>query len=70
MVLKDHLTNEDLTKLFDDNFQLAIQAIRIAKRNIEAGHEVALDDLLDDLKKNPDAQSIIDNIKDKHPEEE
>ncbi len=70
MVIKKHLTNEELSKQFDDNFQLAIQAMRIAKRNIQAGHEVSLTDLLNQLRSNPDAQSIIDSIVDVPREEE
>ncbi len=69
MVLKPQLTNEALTKHFEDNFHLTIQAIRIAKRSIEAGHEVSLTDLFEQLQKNPDAQYIIDNIKDKESDE-
>lgn len=69
MVLKVQLTNEDLTKHFEDNFQLTIQAIRIAKRSIEAGHEVSLTNLLEELKNNPNAQNIIDNIEDKEHED-
>jgi|GEM_PF-1281807 len=47
------LTNEELSSLFADNFQLTVTAIRLAQNEVIAGHEVSLHTVLDQLKKNP-----------------
>ena len=51
--MKEHLTNEKLKKLFKNNFDLASYAIRLAEYYIRSGHEVHVDDLLEEIRKNP-----------------
>jgi len=52
------LTNEDLTALFDNNFELALYAIDIAQRFIKAGREFTLAELIEEVKKNPESIEI------------
>ncbi len=47
------LTNEGITKLFNDNFALASYAIRVAQRHIKAGEEFTLTSILAEIKHNP-----------------
>lgn len=47
------LTNEGLSSLFNDNFQLAVTAIRLAQNEVMAGHEISLHKVLAQLKQNP-----------------
>lgn len=47
------LTNEGLTKLFNDNFDLAITAIKLAQNEVDAGHEVTMQKVLSEIKHNP-----------------
>ena len=47
------LTNESLTKLFSDNFDLAITAIKLAQNEVVAGHEVTMQKVLSEIKHNP-----------------
>ena len=46
-------TNEELTKLFRNNFELAMYAIELARRHIKAGREFSLSTLLKEVKDNP-----------------
>lgn len=52
------LTNEGLSSLFNDNFQLAVTAIRLAQNEVLAGHEVNLQKVLMQLKKHPNLYSF------------
>lgn len=47
------LTNEGLTKLFNNNFDLAITAIKLAQNEVDAGHEVTMQKVLSEIKQNP-----------------
>jgi hypothetical protein len=47
------LTNEKLSTLFSDNFQLAVTAIRLAQNEIAAGHEVTMQNTLMQIKEHP-----------------
>jgi len=47
------LTNESLTKLFNDNFDLAITAIKLAQNEVDVGHEVTMQKVLSEIKHNP-----------------
>lgn len=50
------LTNEKLKGLFRNNFDLANFAISIAKQDIEAGREITLDSLLEEVIRSPKPQ--------------
>ena len=50
---KQKLTNEILTKLFRNNFELALYAMEIARRNIKAGKEFTLETLLTEVQNHP-----------------
>jgi hypothetical protein len=60
MATRDHLTNEQLKGLFKSNFDLANHAIRMARHYIKAGHEVTVDSLLQEIRKNPHADHIAE----------
>ncbi len=57
---RETLTNESLKGLFRSNFDLANQAIRLAKFYIRSGHEVSLTKLLNEIKRNPSEQYLKD----------
>ena len=46
------LTNEGLSSLFSDNFQLAITAIKLAQNEVNTGHEVTMKNVLAQIKLN------------------
>jgi hypothetical protein len=60
MTSKDQLTNQSLRGLFKNNFELANQAIRLARFYIKSGHEVTMGKLLSEIKRNPSEQYIKD----------
>ena len=47
------LTNESLTKLFKDNFDLAVTAIKVAQNEVDCGKEVTMQKVLTEIKQNP-----------------
>lgn len=49
-----HLTIENLSKLFHNNFELALKAIKIAQLMIRSGQEVTPRKLLDELARHPE----------------
>ncbi len=53
MFIRDHLTHEKLRGIFKNNFELANYAIRLGTYLMKSGHEVTLDGLLDEVRKNP-----------------
>lgn len=55
---RDFLTSERLKALFKSNFELANYAMRLARYKIIAGHEVNVDELLDEVQANPQRFSI------------
>lgn len=57
---RDLLTNQGLRGLFKNNFELANQAIRLARFYIKSGHEVSLGKLLNEIKRNPSEQYLKD----------
>lgn len=57
---RETLTNESLKGLFRSNFDLANQAIKLAKFYIRSGHEVSLTKLLNEIKRNPSEQYLKD----------
>ncbi len=48
---KDRLTNEELTRAFTNNFELAKLGVSIAHNMISSGGEAPLGKLLDELRK-------------------
>lgn len=59
-VQKDYLTNELLRKQFRNNFQLAHQAIELGRFYIKSGHEIHLEKLLEEIRKNPHPDYVRD----------
>ncbi|MBM3207390.1 MAG: hypothetical protein FJZ57_02135 [Chlamydiae bacterium] len=53
MFIKDNLTHEKLRGIFKNNFELANYAIRLGTYFIRSGHELTLDGLLEEVRKNP-----------------
>jgi hypothetical protein len=53
MFMRDRLTQESLRGIFKNNFELANYTIRLGSYLIRSGHEVSLDGLLDEVRKNP-----------------
>lgn len=47
------ITNEALSSLFSNNFQLAITAIKLAQNQVKAGHEITMQGILAQIKENP-----------------
>lgn len=60
-------TNEELTKLFRNNFELAMYAIELARRHIKAGHEFSLSTLLQEVKNHPLKGDLEDLLKELPP---
>lgn len=52
------LTSQRLRSLFKSNFDLAAYAISMARHNIRAGKEMTIDELLDDVQRNPYLESF------------
>ena len=48
------LTTEQLKKQFKSNFDLALQAIATARYLIKSGHEVKVEELLENISRNPE----------------
>jgi len=58
METRDHLTNEKLSKAYEDNFALSSYAIRVAQNDMLAGREVHISTLIERLRKDPHAEII------------
>jgi hypothetical protein len=56
----DAMTSEVFRGLFKNNFQLVNQAIRLGRFYIKAGHDLRLNELLDELKAHPSPDYIKD----------
>ena len=52
-VPKEHLTNEALRKIFKNNFRLANQSIELCRYYLKSGHDVNLDQILEEICRNP-----------------
>jgi hypothetical protein len=70
MTTREQLTNQSLRGLFKSNFELANQAIRLARFYIKSGHEVTMSKLLSEIKRNPSEQYLKDLQKMEEDEEE
>ena len=57
---RSNLTNEGFKGLFKNNFELTNQTIRLAKYYIRSGHEVSMDKLLKEIKRNPSPTYVAD----------
>jgi len=57
------LTNERFRGIFKNNFEFANQAIKLGRYYVKSGHEVTLDGLLNEVKRNP-SESYVQNLKD------
>ena len=57
---REQLTNQSIRGLFKNNFELANQAIRLARFYIKSGHEVSMGKLLNEIKRNPSEQYLKD----------
>ena len=60
MKIKEQLTNQKLKGLFKNNFELANYAIRFAKYSVKSGHEVSVDELLEEIRKHPNPSYLED----------
>jgi len=60
LAAREQLTNQGLRGLFKNNFELANQAIRLARFYIKSGHEVSMTKLLAEIKRNPSEQYLRD----------
>jgi hypothetical protein len=63
MASKEQLTSQRLRSLFKSNFDLAAYAIGLARYYIRSGREITIDQLLDDVRRNPhqlDAKRIAE----------
>ncbi len=65
MKQNEELTNEELTKLFTDNFQLALHSISMARNHVKAGQETSMQSVLKEVKKNSNLHSFEDHVLDK-----
>jgi hypothetical protein len=57
---RHQLTNEQLRLLFKNNFKLANQAIELGRYYIHSGHEVSIDKLLEEVRRNPQEDYLKD----------
>ena len=57
---KDQLTKETLRGLFKNNFDLANCCIQLAEYYVKSGHEVNVEKLLGEIKRNPSEQYLKD----------
>lgn len=69
MFIRDNLTHEKLRGIFKNNFELANYAIRLGTYLMRSGHEVTLDGLLDEVRKNP-TESYLEELQRMDREEE
>lgn len=57
---RGQLTNEQLRLLFKNNFKLANQAIQLSRYYIRSGHEINIEKLLDEIRRNPQEDYLKD----------
>lgn len=69
MINRDTLTNEKLRGIFKNNFELANYAIRLGRYYMKSGHEVPLDELLEQVRKNP-SESYLEALQQMDLEDE
>jgi len=68
--IRETLTNQSLRGLFKNNFELANQAIRLARFYIKSGHEISIPKLLGEIKRNPSEQYLHDLMQMEEQEDE
>ena len=59
---KDYLTSERFRKLFKNKFDMANYAIHLAHYYVKSGHEINADEILEEVRKNPNP-SYLDDLK-------
>ena len=69
MAIRDQLTNERLKGLFKNNFELVNYAIRLGRYYLKSGHEITIDNLLEEVRKNPQ-EGYLEDLKRLDAEEE
>ena len=61
--MRDQLTSQRLRALFKNNFDLAAYAIGLARYFIRSGREITIEQILDEVRRNPhqyDAKKIAE----------
>ncbi len=61
--MTDTLTNEGLSNICKSSFELAHYAIQLARYFIESGREAQLKDILLQIKKHPDPEKYLDELR-------
>jgi hypothetical protein len=56
------LTNERFRGIFKNNFDFANLAIALGRYYIKSGHEITLDSLLNEVKRNP-SPNYVENLR-------
>ncbi len=69
-VQREQLTNELLRKVFKNNFQLANQAIQLCRYYIRSGHEIDMDKILDEVRRNPSEDYLKDLMALEHEDDD
>lgn len=62
MTPMEDLTNEQLSKLYNDNFQLAFDAIQRARNEVRRGADTNLHKILRDVRKNPHLNTFEETV--------
>ena len=67
---RTQLTNEQLRSLFKNNFKLANQVMELGRYYIRSGHEINMEKLLEEVRRNPQEDYLKDlQALDRHDEE-
>ena len=69
-VQREQLTNELLRKVFKNNFQLTNQAILLCRYYIRSGHEIDMDKILDEVRRNPSEDYLKDLMALEHEDDD
>ena len=64
MQQRENLTNEGLKGLYKSSFDLTNYAIRLARYYVKSGHEISVDSLLGQVRRNPheDLEALEEQI--------
>ncbi len=60
MAWKQFLTNEALRKQFPNNFNLAEYAIQLSRYYVKSGHEMSIDEILEEILRHPNPSYLED----------
>ncbi|MBS0629182.1 MAG: hypothetical protein JSS30_03030 [Verrucomicrobia bacterium] len=61
--MTENLTNESLSNICKSSFELAHYAIELSRYFIESGREAQLKDILREIKKHPDPEKYLDELR-------